>query len=185
MPDPRMPSASHDEQALRGENARLNKMIRALMDRAERSTSVQGSDFSLFQTAILLEEQVRIRTSEVEAALRENEKINRALRESEEKFRGLVSQSLVGIVIIEDGRFSYSNAKFDEIVGYNGDEVRGLGPLDIATEHDRPRVEENIRKRLSGEQQQVVYVFHGLRGRSTRSTSRFTAARWKSAANWR
>jgi diguanylate cyclase (GGDEF)-like protein/PAS domain S-box-containing protein len=158
-----MPSASHDEQALRGENARLNKMIRALMDRAERSTSVQGSDFSLFQTAILLEEQVRIRTSEVEAALRENEKINRALRESEEKFRGLVSQSLVGIVIIEDGRFSYSNAKFDEIFGYNGDEVRGLGPLDIATEHDRPRVAENIRKRLSGEVEQVVYVFHGLR----------------------
>ena len=56
------------------------------MDRAERSTTAQGSDFSLFQTAIILEEQVSRRTAELEAALRENEKVNRALRESEENF---------------------------------------------------------------------------------------------------
>jgi diguanylate cyclase (GGDEF)-like protein/PAS domain S-box-containing protein len=163
MPDPKSTSASPDEPALKSEIVRLNKIIRALMDRAERSTSVQGSDFSLFQTAIMLEEQVNRRTAEVEAALRENEKINRALRESEAKFRGLVSQSLVGIVIIEDGRFSYSNAKFDEIFGYCGDEVRGLGPLDTVTENDRPLVAENIRKRLNGDVDQVEYVFRGVR----------------------
>ena len=134
MPDSLFPNASPDEQTFRAEIVRLNKIIRALVDRAERGTSVQGSDFSLFQTAILLEEQVRRRTSELEAALRENEKITRALRESEAKFRGLVSQSLVGIAITEDGRFSYSNAKFDEIFGYSTEEVRGLGPLDLATE---------------------------------------------------
>ena len=186
MPDPRLPSASHDEQALRAEIARLNKMIRALMDRAERSTSVQGSDFSLFQTAILLEEQVRRRTSEVEAALRENEKITRALRESEEKFRGLVSQSLVGIAITEDGRFSYSNAKFDEIFGYSAEEIRGLGPLDIATENDRPLIAENIRKRLSGEVEQVDYVIRAAAQEWRRDRRRDSRpASWKSAANWR
>ncbi len=163
MPDLGLPYANQDEQALKAEIARLNKMIRALMDRAERSTSVQGSDFSLFQTAILLEEQVRRRTSEVEAALRENEKINRALRESEAKFRGLVSQSLVGIAITEDGRFSYSNAKFDEIFGYSVEEIRRLGPLDLATESDRPLMAENIRKRLSGEVERAEYVIRAAR----------------------
>jgi PAS domain-containing protein len=88
------------------ESARLNKIIQALMDRAERNTSAQVSDFSMFQATIMLEEQVRRRTAELEAALRENEKTSRALRESEAKFRGLVSQSLVGIVLIEDGKFS-------------------------------------------------------------------------------
>jgi len=165
MPDPG-PVSNPDESALKGEIARLNKIIRALMDRAERSTSVHASDFSLFQTAIMLEDQVGRRTAELEAALREKEKINRALRESEAKFRGLVSQSLVGIVIIEDGKFSYSNAKFDEIFGYSADEVRELGPLDIATENDRPLVVENIRKRLSGEVERVDYVFRGLRKNS-------------------
>ncbi|MDD4964136.1 MAG: GGDEF domain-containing protein [Gallionella sp.] len=78
-----------DKQHLQLEILRLNKIIQALMNRAERNSSLQGSDFSLFQTAITLEEQVRRRTDELEAALRENEKITRALRESEHKIRKL------------------------------------------------------------------------------------------------
>src|SRR6266487_1297876 len=137
MADSVTKSAVLDEQALKSEVVRLNKIIQALMDRAERSTSVQGTDFSLFQTAIILEEQVSRRTAELEAALRENEKITRSLRESEAKFRGLVSQSLVGIAIIKDGRFSYANAKFGEIFGYSSEEVLGLEPAEIATGDDR------------------------------------------------
>ena len=163
MPESSLRGAGADELVFLKENARLNKIIRALMDRAEHSTSVQGSEFSLFQTTVILEEQVRSRTAELEAALRENEKINRALRESEAKFRGVVSQSLVGIVIIEDGRCSYSNAKFNQIFGYSAEEVREIGPLDTVTEKDRALVAENLRKRLSGEAEQVHYVFRGLR----------------------
>jgi diguanylate cyclase (GGDEF)-like protein/PAS domain S-box-containing protein len=158
-----MPATAHDEPALRAQIARLNKIIQALMNRAERSTNAEGSDFSLFQTAVMLEEQVRARTVALEAALRENEKINRALRESEAKFHGVVNQSLVGITIIEDGKFTYANAKFGEIFGYSADEIRALGPLDTAIESDRPLVAENIRKRLSGEMEQANYVFRGLR----------------------
>jgi diguanylate cyclase (GGDEF)-like protein len=84
MPDPAKPS----EQALLAEIARLNKIIQALMNRAERNASIQGTDFNLFHTAITLEDQVRRRTNELEAALRENEKITRALRESENQIRG-------------------------------------------------------------------------------------------------
>jgi diguanylate cyclase (GGDEF)-like protein/PAS domain S-box-containing protein len=142
---------------------RLNKIIRALMDRAERSTSGRGSDFSLFQSTIMLEEQVRRRTAELEAALRENEKITRALRESEAKFRGLVSQSLVGICTIEEGRFSYTNPRFDEIFGYSADEMRSLGPADLAIEGDRALVAESIRQRTSGSVDVTRYVFRGLR----------------------
>jgi len=162
MTEPESPHAP-DQPACSAESVRLNKIIQALMDRAERNTSAQGSDFSIFQTTIMLEEQVRRRTAELEAALRENEKINRALRESEAKFHGLVSQSLVGIVLIEDGKFSYSNAKFDEIFGYSSDEIRGMGPLQVAVESDRALVAENIDKRLSGEVDQLEYAFRGLR----------------------
>jgi diguanylate cyclase (GGDEF)-like protein/PAS domain S-box-containing protein len=162
MTEPKSPLAP-DQHAPSAESVRLNKIIQALMDRAERNTSAQGSDFSMFQTTIMLEEQVRLRTAELEAALRENEKINRALRESEAKFRGLVGQSLVGIVLIEDGRFSYSNAKFDEIFGYTSDEIRGMGPPQVAVESDRALVAQNIDKRMSGEVDHLSYVFRGLR----------------------
>lgn len=80
MADPVAALAAPDEQALHKEIVRLNKMVNALMDRAERSTSAQLSDFGMFQTAVMLEDQVRTRTAELEAAARENEKINRALQ---------------------------------------------------------------------------------------------------------
>jgi diguanylate cyclase (GGDEF)-like protein/PAS domain S-box-containing protein len=151
------------EADLRAEIVRLNKVVQALMDRAEHGTSVQGSDYCLFQTAIVLEEQVRQRTAELEAALRENEKITRSLRESEAKFRSLVDQSIVGITIVEAGRFSYANAKFAEIFGYEPDEVLQLSPRDIVSEDDWPIVNANMRKRLSGETERVAYVFRGVR----------------------
>jgi diguanylate cyclase (GGDEF)-like protein/PAS domain S-box-containing protein len=160
LSDRTSPGSSAEEQ--KTEVARLRKINRALMDRAERSSSVHGSDFSLFQATIMLEEQVRARTEELEAVLRENEKINRILRESEAKFRGLVSQSMVGIVIVENGTFTYSNAKFNDIYGYTEDEVRGLGPTDLATEDDRALVAQNMHKLLSGEVERVDYLFRGL-----------------------
>ena len=142
---------------------RLNKVIRALMERAERSTNAQISDFGQFQNTVMLEEQVRERTIAFELALHENEKITSALRESEAKFRGIVSQSFVGIVIVDDGRLVYSNARFDDIFGYTSEEVRELGPLDFAVESDRALVVEQFRRRMSGEVDHVEYTFHGRR----------------------
>ncbi|KIF79985.1 sensor histidine kinase [Noviherbaspirillum autotrophicum] len=78
-------AAAAEEQRLRNEIVRLNKVVQALMNRAERSMNAQGSDFGLFQTAIVLEDQVRDRTRELEAALRENEKINRDLQRTKEQ----------------------------------------------------------------------------------------------------
>ncbi len=151
------------ERELHAEIARLNKVNRALMDRAERSTRIQSSDFGMFQTTIMLEDLVRQRTDELEAALRENERINSALRVSEFRFRGLVNQSLVGIAIIEDGRFTYANAKLAEMLSYSLEELQQIGPLETATRADRPLVKEQMRRRLSGEVDRVCYLFHALR----------------------
>ena len=81
------PQLDHSVQALQDEIARLNKVVQALMNRAERNAGLRGSDFNLFQTAVTLEDQVLRRTAELEAAIRENEKITRALRESENRIR--------------------------------------------------------------------------------------------------
>lgn len=76
-----MPEEGSDTnvQMLQAEIVRLNKIVQALMNRAEHSTCIQGSDFNLFQTAITLENQVRLRTEELEAARLENEKITRTM----------------------------------------------------------------------------------------------------------
>ncbi len=151
-----------EQQAPQTEIARLNKIINALMDRAERSTRVQGSDFSMFQTTIMLEDQVRRRTEELEAVIRENERIHTALSESEAKFRGLVNQSLVGILTVEENQITYTNPKFAEMFGYSVEEVLHLTPVDFATSSARHIVAEQMRRRMSGEAAHVEYVFDGL-----------------------
>jgi diguanylate cyclase (GGDEF)-like protein/PAS domain S-box-containing protein len=127
------------EDRLRAENARLQKMVQALMNRAERSTSVQGSDFSLFQTAVMLEDQVRARTRELESALHENEHITRALHgakaqlaellaaerelrlqheRAERKFRLIFENAETGIFVIDrDGRLQSWNPALARILG--------------------------------------------------------------------
>ena len=99
MPESGADRPASDEQAFRDEIARLNKIVTALMNRAERSASNQRSDFGMFQTTLMLESQVRERTEALEESLHENEKINRALHnakaqmeiEMEERKRALVA----------------------------------------------------------------------------------------------
>lgn len=71
------PTLTADDLA--GEVSRLNKVIVALMDRAERSLAHQGSAFDLFQTALTLEDEVQERTQQLAHALTENEQITQSL----------------------------------------------------------------------------------------------------------
>lgn len=85
MPEASLSPPPTEVEALRAEIARFKKIIEVLMDHAEQRRNARGSDFGLFQTAVLLEDQVRERTRELEAALHENEKINRTLQRTQEQ----------------------------------------------------------------------------------------------------
>lgn len=61
------------------ELTKLRKINRALMERVERSMDQQGNAYSLFQTAIGLEEQVRRRTAELSKTLADLERSNHQL----------------------------------------------------------------------------------------------------------
>lgn len=93
-----------------------------------------------------VQEQLRQRTAELEAALREKDRISRALHESEEKFNRLVEQSLVGISLSDGQQFIYVNPKFAKITGYSVEELLHMGPLDILTEDGRTSAADMIRR---------------------------------------
>ncbi len=61
------------------ENAKLKKINEVLMTRVERSMDMQGSDFTLFEHAILLESRVRERTEELENVLADLRKSHQEL----------------------------------------------------------------------------------------------------------
>lgn len=84
--------ATGEVETLRGEIARCKRIIEVLMDHAEQRRSASGSDFGLFQTTVMLEDLVRARTKELEAALHENERINRKLQRTQEQMAGEIEQ---------------------------------------------------------------------------------------------
>ncbi len=79
-----------DIAALQAEIVRLNKIVNALMNRAERETGARRSGFGLFRDAVVLENQVRRRTAELRSALQENERINRALTQERAEQQALI-----------------------------------------------------------------------------------------------
>ena len=74
-----------------------------------------------------------------------------AMIESEERFRGLVEQSIAGIYIIQDGKLAYVNPRMAAIGGYESDaELVGRDFLSLVAEKDRGLVAQNMRERIEG-----------------------------------
>ena len=85
-----------------------------------------------------------------------------AIKESEEKFRSLVENSIVGVYLIQDGVFKYLNPRLAEIFGYRIDELLyKMGPKDVTHAEDWQNVNENLRKRINGEVNTLHYTFRG------------------------
>jgi PAS domain S-box-containing protein len=93
----------------------------------------------------------------------ERKRTELALKESENKFRGLAEKSLVGVYIIQDWMFKYVNPRFAEMFGYNVLEmIDKMGPKDIVLPDDWLKVEESLQKRLTGEIESLSYEIRGL-----------------------
>ena len=91
-------------------------------------------------------------------------KQHRLLREREDFYRTLTEFSLAGVYIIQDGHFKYVNRALAQAFGYTPEEIIGrLTPKDLVHPDDHPILEENIRKRLTGEVESIRYRFRGVK----------------------
>ncbi|MDD4137438.1 MAG: response regulator [Methanoregula sp.] len=89
----------------------------------------------------------------------QKKKAEQALLESEEKFRILVEESLVGVYIIRGDRFLHVNPRFAEVIGYSRDEIiNNLRVQDIVSPESREMVAGNLRMRLSGDIKSLHYT---------------------------
>jgi PAS domain S-box-containing protein len=92
----------------------------------------------------------------------EREAAYRSLRESEEKFRALTEQSLVGIGLLQNGVYQYVNPTFAGYFGYDPGELIGEPPEKIFRPEDLQRVREEMENRLEGKKAESHYTARGL-----------------------
>jgi len=71
--------------------------------------------------------------------------------ETEDLFETLANESPVGLCIIQDGKFCYTNPTFQHNTGYREDELLGRDSLELVVPEDRKMVRENTIKMLKGE----------------------------------
>lgn len=89
--------------ALPSDPAKLQKIVNALMDQVERGIDGQGNAYTLFQTAIVLEDKVRERTGRLETALRELEKSHNELSSAKRQTETAQTRLMEAIESISEG----------------------------------------------------------------------------------
>ncbi len=81
----------------------------------------------------------------------EAEKIEKELRESEEKYRTLVEKSHDAIYILKDNKFIFVNDRASRLTGYTKDELYSMDAFSLIHPEDKEKLIESGRRRLRGE----------------------------------
>lgn len=85
------------------------------------------------------------------------------LRESEEKYRHVVENVNVGLLVLQDGKIAFANTGISRVLGYTPEELISLpDPFEIVYPDDREMVLERNIKRLQGEEVPETYPFRVL-----------------------
>jgi PAS domain S-box-containing protein len=97
-------------------------------------------------------EELRVQLDDIHIRDEEVSRTNRALQESEQRFRATFEQAAVGIAQIDpDGRFIRINKRYCDIVGYTHDEILEKTFQDITYPADLDESQRNVQRLLDGE----------------------------------
>jgi two-component system sensor kinase FixL len=88
--------------------------------------------------------------------------VDNALRQSEEKYKKLVENSLTGIYMDQGGKIVFFNDRFADIYGYPREELMGMETWRLVHPGDRELTDEYRAKRLGGKDVPSEYTARGL-----------------------
>ena len=88
----------------------------------------------------------------------ERKRAEQALEAAEFTQRSLIEQSLVGVSVVQDGRFAYVNHRLAEMLGYTQAEMAELPSVyEVAAPGDREAIRNRVEQRLSGAASRIRY----------------------------
>lgn len=90
---------------------------------------------------------------------RDRERAERALMESEERYRHLVEMSPDALVILQDGNYQFVSPTFYTMFGYTeADVARGMSFFELVRDEDKPGVLQRYQDRLAGKEVPRNYI---------------------------
>jgi PAS domain S-box-containing protein len=89
--------------------------------------------------------------------------VEKALKESEEKYRGLIEQANDGIVIVQDGKIIFTNGKLYRMLGYSQEDLLNTEFLSYVAPGDRDRIADFHIRRFKGEDVPNIYEMTVIR----------------------
>ncbi len=88
----------------------------------------------------------------------ENKKMQKALQQSEEKYKALVENSQDGIIITQDGKFKFANAAMCKMLGYSLDEFYQMEGIFLVPENKREQILKIHKERMKGNVDSLNYT---------------------------
>lgn len=140
-----------------------------ILNIAHDITERKGLEEELEEHRWHLERLVDERTEELKMTnerliweIRERERISKELRESEERYRRLVESMSDGLAMVDErDRFTYVNASFREMLGYEEQEIVGRSLEEFFDEENRDILRDQLARRRKGARESYEIVWSG------------------------
>ena len=129
-------------------------IARDIHERIDYQNSIQHSHSDLEIRVKERTEALNKLNSQLQAEIDRREASVQALAQSEEKFRLISEQSLLGIVILHHNRVAYANKAWQSITGFEVEEMMSWEPMDFIQQvhpEDRAFLMEQAQKKQAGE----------------------------------
>lgn len=112
----------------------------------------------------------------LQAEMREREKMQLTLQESEAKFRLMAETVACGIWIHQDGRFRYFNPQVEALTGYSAEELAVMDIWELVHPEFRETMQKRAEARLRGEKVPSRYTYKIITRRGETRWLDFSAA---------
>ena len=129
-----------------------------------RLVKKDGSTFpAIAYTIPIIKEEMIAGLRGIFLDISERKRTENALKESENKFRILAEESLVGVYIVQDGIFKYVNPRFAEMFGYSVEEmIHKIGPVDLTSADEYEKLDECMIDGLAGKNGSFYFEIKGI-----------------------
>jgi two-component system, sporulation sensor kinase E len=152
--------------------------IRLLKDAIIRERKFMRRNGEVFNVEINVKRFSDDRIMVIARDITGRKKMETELREAELKFRTIADKSIVGVYIVQKGKFTYVNPRFAEVFGYGPEEMINTFLLEfVFDESFRATASENVRKRVAGEVESVHYEAMGKKKDGTTNWVEFYGSR--------